>query len=248
MFRNRMGATGVLQGAKLDKAGALQSPRDRRTRGNLMRFRTSMSVAVCVLAAGLGVAGCSTGSSGSAAGGPATTGSGPATQAGTGTSAPASSQPAQAAADVGRCQAANLSFTLGGNRQLVPGQRAQVVDMTNKGPSACTMEGFPGVDLIGDTQGQANYDWTLVHSSATGAKVTLQPGATAHFDLVYLPAAPAGGSGNISVQRMVITTPGDPNVNSDADIQGSLAWSQAVVLQDGATHPGTYVMPVAAGS
>lgn len=212
-----------------------------------MRFRTSMSMAVCVCAAGLGVVGCSPNNSSSSAGGSATTGSGSTTQAGSGTSAPASSQQAQVAANLSKCQAANLSFTLADNRQLVPGQRIQVVDMTNKGSSACTMQGFPGVDLIGVALDQPNYDWTLVHSSATGVKVTLRPGATAHFDLVYLPGDLASGD-IISVQRLVITTPGDPNVNSDADIQGNLAWSQDVVLQDAATHPGTYIMPVASGS
>lgn len=202
-----------------------------------MRFRTSMSMAACVFAAGLGVAGCSSNNSTNSAG-----------EAATVTSAPASSPQAQAAGNVSKCQAAHLGFALADNRQTTPGQRTQVVDMTNKGSSACSMEGFPGVDLIGDTKGQPNYDWTLVHSSATGAEVTLQPGATAHFDLVYLPGDLAGGGGVISVQRMVITTPGDPNVNSDADIQGNLAWHQDVVLQDEATHPGTFVMPVASGS
>ena len=228
-----------------------------------MSFRTSISVAVCVFAAGLGVAGCSPSNSSSSAGGSATTNSGSTTQSAAASSAPASSQPTSApsapassqsaqaaAANTGKCQAVNLGFTLGDNRQTAPGQRTQVVDMTNKGSSACTMEGFPVVDLIGDTDSQPSYDWTLVDSSATGAKVTLQPGASAHFDLPYVPGdlASGGGSKNvITVNKMVIKTPGDEN-QSDSDIQGSLAWAQDVVLQDGATHPGTYVMPVASGS
>jgi hypothetical protein len=122
--------------------------------------------------------------------------------------------------------------------------------MTNTGSSACTMQGDPGVDLIGDTKSQPNYAWTLVPSSA-GAKVTLQPGATAHFNLVYLSGDNASGGATenvMSVNRMVITAPDDPNKNSDADIQGNLPWAHSVVFQDGATHPGTYVMPVATGS
>ena len=216
-----------------------------------MRFRTSMSVSVCVFAAGLGVVGCASSNSSSSAGGSVATGSGLTAQAGTGTSVPASSQQAQAAANAGKCQAANLGFALADNRQTAQGQRTQVVDMTNEGSSACTMEGFPGVDLIGDTSGQPSYDWTLARSSAPGtAKVTLRPGATAHFDLVYLPGDLASGEGGknvISVLKMVIKAPGDNNQGDD-DIQGSLDWAQDVVLQDAATHPGTYVMPVASGS
>jgi hypothetical protein len=156
-----------------------------------------------------------------------------------------------AATSLSKCLPVNLSFALGNNRQTGQSQRVQVVDMTNHASSACTMEGFPGVDVIGDTSSQPSFDWTLVNSSANGiAKVTLQPGATAHFDLAYLSGdlASGGGSENvISVQRMVITTPGQDN-QSDATVQGSLNWSQDVVLQDGATHPGTYIMPVASGS
>ncbi|HEX3784351.1 MAG TPA: DUF4232 domain-containing protein [Pseudonocardiaceae bacterium] len=164
---------------------------------------------------------------------------------------PAPAPAAAVAASVSSCLPANLSFALGDNSQIGQDQRAQVVDMTNRASSTRTMEGFPGVDVIGDTNSQPSYDWTLTHSSANGiAKVTLRPGATAHFDLVYLSGdlASGGGSKNvISVQRMVVTTPGQDN-QSDDTVQGSLAWFQDVVLQDGATHPGTYVMPVASGS
>lgn len=223
-----------------------------------MRFRTSMLVAVCVFAVGLGVAGCSPSSSTASAAGSATTGSGSTAQSGSGTPAVASSQPATASSQPGqaagagsRCQAANLSFALGDSRQIAQGQRTLSVDMTSKGSTACTMAGFPTVDLIGDASGQPSYDWTVTRSSTTSfATVTLQPGATAHFDLVYLTGdlASGGGSKNvISVAKMVIKAPGD-NSQSDSDIEGSLPWAQEVVLQDAATHPGTYVMPVAAGS
>jgi len=166
-------------------------------------------------------------------------------------STPASSQPAQAVANAGKCQAADLSFALGAGRQVDQDQWTQVVDMTNKSSSACTMQGFPGVGLIGDTTNQPNDDWALTDSSATGAEVTLQPGATAHFDLAYLNgdlASGGGGENVMSVQRMVITAPDDPNVNSDADVPGNLPWTATVVFQQAATHPGTYVMPVASGS
>jgi hypothetical protein len=42
------------------------------------------------------------------------------------------------------------------------------------------------------------------------------------------------------VSRLVITPP-------NAYTQAELTWNQSVVLQDGATHPGTYITPIAAG-
>ena len=74
--------------------------------------------------------------------------------------------------------------------------------MTNKGSSACAMEGSPDVDLIGDASSQPSYDWPLARTLAKGAaKVTLQPGATAHFDLVYLPDDPASGGDSTTSSR-----------------------------------------------
>jgi hypothetical protein len=221
-----------------------------------MRFRTSMSVTLCVFAVGLGAAGCSpgsSGSSGSSSSGSATTSPanpGSTAQAGAGTSTPASSQQPQTAGSGSRCQPANLSFTLGAKiGGTATTQPTQVMDLTNEGSSACTMEGFPGVDLVGVADGQENYTWPLVRSSASYAReshqgiseVTLQPGGTAHFDLRYLPGAPGDGNNLISVDKMVITPPNDYT-------QAEMTWHQDVVLQDAATHPGTYIMPVVSGS
>jgi hypothetical protein len=218
-----------------------------------MRLRASMSVALCVLAAGFGVVGCSPGGSGSSGSDSATTSpTDPAStaQAGAGTATPASPQQPQAASSGGRCQPANLSLTLGARiGGTTTTQPTQVVDLTNEGSSACTMEGFPGVDLVGVADGQETYTWPVVRSSASYAReshqgiseVTLQPGGIAHFDLRYLPGAPGDGNNLISVDKMVITPPNDYN-------QAELTWHQDVVLQDAATHPGTYIMPVVSGS
>jgi hypothetical protein len=136
------------------------------------------------------------------------------------------------------CQPTDLSFALGA-KSGGTGQQTQVVDLTNKGSSACTMDGFPGVDLVGIASGQQDYTWSLVRKSVGYSEVTLQPGATAHFDLIYLPGA-ADGSGAILVNKMVLTPPNDFT-------QAEVTWNQSVVLQDGATHPGTYISPVVSG-
>jgi hypothetical protein len=132
-----------------------------------------------------------------------------------------------------------LSFALGAKTGAAGQQTTQVVDMTNKGSSACTMQGFPGVDLVGSANGQENYSWPLQRSSATYTQLKLEPGTTAHFNLTYLPYA-AGDGTEITVEKIVLTPP-------NTFTQAQLTWSQDVLLQDAATHPGTYIGPVSFG-
>jgi len=206
-----------------------------------MKFHHIAAVATGLAAAGLAVVGCSPSSS-TAAGSTVTTSpasstaaNGSATRAAQSAS-PASSQQAHAAAG-GTCQAAQLSYTLGALTGT--SQRTQVVDLTNKGSSACKLQGFPGVDLHGAANGQQNFTWSLVRQSAPYSAVTLEPGQTGHFSLIYLPGTSA--STDMTVFKLVITPP-------NAYTQAELIWNQSVVLQDGATHPGTYITPVVAGS
>jgi hypothetical protein len=194
-----------------------------------MRIHPSVAAAASLAAAGLFVAGCSSSSS-SPASSPATTPAASASATGTSTA------PAQAAGTT--CQAGQLGYALGAVTGTAA-QRTQVVDLTNKGSSACTLQGFPGVDLHGLANGQQNYSWSLERQSVSYAAVTLRPGEAAHFSLIYLPGTSA--STDMSVAKLVITPPNDYT-------QAEVTWNQSVVLQDGATHPGTYVTPVVLGS
>jgi Protein of unknown function (DUF4232) len=204
-----------------------------------VRFRESVTASICVVGAGLLAAGCSSSSSSSSTSSPATT-SAATTNAATpsaSASAPASAQPA--ASTTAACTVGELSFALGAKTGAAGQQTTQVVDLTNKGSAACTMQGFPGVDLVGSANGKQNYSWPLERSSASYAQVTLQPGGTAHFNLTYLPYASGDGT-EITVAKIVLTPP-------NTFTQAQLTWSQEVLLQDGATHPGTYIGPVTAG-
>jgi hypothetical protein len=215
-----------------------------------MRFRTS-TAAACALAAGLAAGGCTSTSPGSSASpapspvitdstAPAVNGS-PAAPVSDAPSTAAPSPGGQAAGSGGTCQAQDLRFTLPAKTTTpgFPGQKRQAVDLTNTGQGACTLTGFPGVDLVGLARGQQNYTWSLVRQSASYSQVTLQPGGTAHFTVIYVPEAP-GDSGAIEVDKMVITPPNDFT-------QAEVTWNRSVVLQDGATHPGTYISPVVPG-
>ena len=180
-----------------------------------MRFRTSMAVLSGVVTAALTMAGYSS------------------------AAAAASAVPAQAAGRTSTCQTAHLRYAFGA-KSGSPNQRTQHVVLTNKGRSACTLSGFPGVDLVGVVNGQHNYRWPLERQVVRYSKVTLKPGGRAHFDLIYLPAA-AGDSTDIAVDKLVITPPNDLT-------HAELTWHQSVLLQDGATHPGTYISPVLPGA
>jgi hypothetical protein len=208
-----------------------------------MRIHPSVAAAAGLAAAGFVVAGCSAHSS-SPASSPATTPAASSSATATSTAqagaqpTSSSSAPAGQAAGATTCQAGQLSYALG-DVTGTSAQRMQVVDLTNKGSSACTLQGFPGVDLNGLANGQQDYTWSLERQSVSYAAVTLRPGETGHFSLIYLPGNSA--SGDMSVTKLVITPPNDYT-------QAEVTWNQSVVLQDGATHPGTYVTPVVLGS
>ncbi len=203
-----------------------------------MKLHHIAAVATGLTAAGLAVAGCSPSSSTSSTvtTSPASSAAAPGSATGAAQSAsPASSQQANAAG--GACQAAQLSYALGALTGT--SQQTQVVDLTNKGSAACTLQGFPGVDLHGTANGKQDYSWSLVRQSARYSAVTLEPGQAAHFSLIYLPGTSA--STDITVSKLVITPP-------NTYTQAELTWNHSVVLQDAATHPGTYITPVVAGS
>ena len=206
-----------------------------------MRFPKPATVSICIAGAGLFIAGCSSsGSSGSTAASATSSASAASTSAGTANTSAGTSALAQPAASTADCTVSALSFALGAKTGAAGQQTTQVVDLTNKGSAACAMDGFPGVDLAGTANGQSNYTWPLERSSASYSQVTLQPGGTAHFTLTYLPFA-TGDSTNMTVTKIVITPP-------NTFTQAQLTWNQQVLLQDGATHPGTYIGPVTAGA
>jgi len=226
-------------------------------RRQFVRGRTPAVAAACIVGAGLLAAGCSSNSSSSSASATAlpTTASpaqsatvapappatvAPAPPATSDPAHPATSAPASPVSRTATCTVSALSFALGAKTGAAGQQMTQVVDLTNRGSAACAMKGFPGVDLVGVAKGQLNYSWSLARSSARYVQVTLQPGGIAHFNLIYLPYASGDGI-EFTVVKLVLTPP-------NTFTQAQVTWSQAVLLQDGATHPGTFIGPVVAGA
>ncbi|MEV8589234.1 DUF4232 domain-containing protein [Streptomyces sp. NPDC051180] len=139
-----------------------------------------------------------------------------------------------APAAAGPCRTAGLGFAIapGSGAQAVGEQGAVVVELTNKSDAPCTLKGFPGVDLVGDTT------WSLPRqTSQTPRPVTLKPGTTTTFTVTYQ-SYEEGSGVELTPKRLVVTPPGETRSTT-------LTWDfSSVLLQDGATHPGTYVGPV----
>ena len=105
--------------------------------------------------------------------------------------------------------------------------------LKNKTSAACTIQGFPGVDLK-----SSGGSWSLTRSSATSKKITLAAGGSATFTITFLPWTQGSGT-EFKATSVVITPPNETTTST------TLAWpGGSVLLQDGATHPGTYTGPV----
>ncbi|MFG2365704.1 DUF4232 domain-containing protein [Streptomyces mirabilis] len=135
----------------------------------------------------------------------------------------------------GRCHTAGLGFSFGSGDGKVSSsddQQQLAVVLKNKTSAACTVQGFPGVDLK-----SSGGSWSLTRSGATPKKVTLAAGSSTTFTITFLPWNE--GSGTEFKATSVVVTP--PNETTST----TLAWpGGSVLLQDGATHPGTYTGPV----
>ncbi|MFD8218107.1 DUF4232 domain-containing protein [Streptomyces sp. NPDC059697] len=134
-----------------------------------------------------------------------------------------------------RCHTAGLGFSFGSGDGKVSSsddQQQLAVVLKNKTSAACTIQGFPGVDLK-----SSGGSWSLTRSGATPKKVTLAAGSSTTFTITFLPWNQ--GSGTEFKATSVVVTP--PNETTST----TLAWpGGSVLLQDGATHPGTYTGPV----
>jgi hypothetical protein len=162
---------------------------------------------------------------------------------------------ASGAAAGGTCQPGGLTASLGPvlgsavvqtnassrNPALGQNQYDQIVELTNSGSAACTLDGYPGVNLEGAANGSSTYQWPLQRSTASYSTVTLAPGESAHFGLVYLPLDSSDSGGSIKVTTIIVTPPNDFSSKR-------LSWSKTLLLQDAATSPGTWITPVQAGS
>jgi hypothetical protein len=136
------------------------------------------------------------------------------------------------AAAAPRCGTGSLSLSTG--PYGAPGDDSQIhfaVILTNISPQSCMLQGYPGVDLVGPD----GPTYSLPRQSGDPQPLTLAPGASASSRLTFLPT-PTGW-----VPRTIVVTPPDATTQLETPwIPGQIA----VLRQDGATHPGTYIGPL----
>jgi hypothetical protein len=161
----------------------------------------------------------------------------PPTAASTTHAAAATPAPTSVPARLARCTLDQLKASLGATTGEA-GQRHTTVVWTNTSAAGCLMEGFGGVDLQGpdDPMGPT---YSLPRTSATPESFTLAPGHAAHTTITWLP--PQDGPG--WTPTTIVVTPPDETRSARLDWPGG-----AVLRQDGATHPGSYVGPVSPGA
>ncbi|MFF2964765.1 DUF4232 domain-containing protein [Streptomyces sp. NPDC057963] len=157
---------------------------------------------------------------------------------------PPSSKTAARAAAKSACTGAELKPSLVHGTDADPDPKATQTTatllFTNVGKRTCTVQGHPGVDLVTATGDR----WSIAWQKTTAQKVTLQPGVATMAELTFLPVSPSSSAPDQKpfLPKSVKVTPPDTTTTA------TLAWPWqriAVLRQDGATHPGTYVGPVA---
>lgn len=123
------------------------------------------------------------------------------------------------------------------------GQSQVDIVLRNTGFDSCTLRGFPGVELIGPDDPDFGAVYSLPQQQVAARTVVLKPGARARFTLTWLPAEPGGPRWLPGYVRIALPAAG----GSDGSFPMALAWRYgAVMRQDGATHPGTFVGPLRA--
>jgi hypothetical protein len=100
------------------------------------------------------------------------------------------------------------------------------------------MYGYPGVNLVQTPSDQ----WPLVRQRARLQKITLAAGASAHATLTFYQWSASVPNVRFRPARLLVTPP-------DETAHAAIGWLPGIVLvrQDGATHPATYIGPVAPG-
>jgi hypothetical protein len=140
-----------------------------------------------------------------------------------------------AAAGGTRCHTPGLALSFGpgdGKISSSDDQQHLQVELRNTTSRTCVMKGFPGVDLRAGGQ-----TWSLTRSSAAVRQVSVAPGGHADFTITFLPWTEDSGT-EFKATKLVVTPP-------DETTQLTAAWpGGSVLLQDGATHPGTYTGPI----
>ena len=118
------------------------------------------------------------------------------------------------------------------------GQDQLQLVLTNIRTQPCTLQGYPGVDLVGPDDPMWGPVFSLRRQSGDPQPFTLEPGGSATSILTFgLPSLPE----DFWVPTSIVVTPPDATTHLEVPwIPGNVA----VLRQDGATSPATYIGPL----
>jgi hypothetical protein len=138
----------------------------------------------------------------------------------------AASSPARPSAVPPHCPTTNLRVDFGkpAATKIAYQHRVQIT-LVNLGHSACSMSGYPGMDLVGDG---GKMRLPVARAAQRYATVTLKPGQHASFALTYQLETPReiqGELGGWGPDTVVITAPGSVSHQSLRWRLGPVYWA-----------------------
>ncbi|WP_433192957.1 DUF4232 domain-containing protein [Nocardia sp. CA-107356] len=144
--------------------------------------------------------------------------------------------PATASAEnLPMCQTSMLGLNIQRYPDNPSGQNHLTLVLTNTSSQECTLQGFPGVDLVGPNDPTYGPTYSVPRRSENPEPLTIAPGGSVGSDLAYV----TGGADGWRPDTVSVTPP-------DNTTQLQVPWNSElrVLRQDGATHPGTHVGPL----
>ena len=150
--------------------------------------------------------------------------------------------PANTAAATPWCGADALNLTA--SPPISPGQQVYLhfyVILTNVSQQSCTLQGYPGVDLVGPDEPPSGPTYSLPRESGDVRPVALAPGASAASLVAFLPKIGPDGLEPAWPPTTIVVTPPDSTTQLQTPwVPGGLT----VLRQGDGTHAGGHVGPL----
>jgi Protein of unknown function (DUF4232) len=136
------------------------------------------------------------------------------------------------------------SLNLHTSPPISPGQQVYLhfyVILTNASQQTCTLQGYPGVDLVGPADPTLGPTYSLLREDGDVRAVVLAPGASAASLLAFLPKVGANGLEPAWPPTTIVVTPPDSTTRLETPwIPGGFT----VLRQGDGTHPAGRIGPL----
>jgi len=140
------------------------------------------------------------------------------------------------------CDASSLNVKTG--EPISPGQQPYIhfgLVFTNISPQTCTMQGYPGVDLIGPDDPPFGTTFSLPRGNGDVEPVVLAPGGQAESLIGFLPKWGPNGEEPAWKPTTIIVTPPDSTTQLQT---GWLPYDFSLLREGDGTLPGAVIKPL----